>query len=110
MTTQSLLSKFKELRIGSSVWLPGTLQALDSGIGLPPDGGQALTAEEGFNLLLLSLMLLEDQISELTCQLQDLQAQLAIQGQSPAPAPTPFSRLQDDLDCFKAECRLYMSM
>src|SRR6266705_6307715 len=89
MTTQSPLSEFEELRTGSSAQLPGTLQASDSGIGLPPDGGWALTAEEGFNLLLLPPMSLEDQISELTCQLQDLQAQLAIQGQSPAPAPTP---------------------
>ncbi len=126
MTTQSLLSEFEELRVGSSAWLPSTPQASDSGIGLPPDGGRALTAEEGFNLLLLPPMSLEDQISELTHQLQDLQAQLAIQGQSPAPAPTPaptptcklpkvatptpFSRSQDDLDRFKAECGLYMSM
>src|SRR6266705_5340271 len=98
MTTQSLLSEFEELGVGSSAWLPSTPQASDSGIGLPPDGGRALTAEEGFNPLLLPPMSLEDQISELTCQLQDLQAQLAIQGQSPAPAPTPFSRSQDDLD------------
>src|SRR6266581_1797404 len=88
MTTQSPLSEFKELRVGSSAQLPSTPQASDSGIGLPPDGGQALTAEEGFNLLLLPLMSLEDQISELTHQLQDLQAQLAIQGQSPPPPPS----------------------
>ena len=43
MTTQSPLSEFEELRVGSSAWLPSTPQASDSGIGLPPDGGRALT-------------------------------------------------------------------
>src|SRR6266581_8535186 len=46
MTTQSPLSEFKELRVGSSAWLPSTLQASDSGIGLPLDGGQALTQSQ----------------------------------------------------------------
>ncbi|KAF8327872.1 uncharacterized protein EI90DRAFT_3126494 [Cantharellus anzutake] len=125
MTTQSPLSEFEELGIGSSTWLPGTPQVSSSEVGPPPDRGWALTAEEGFNLRPHPLMSLEEQILELTRQLQDLQTQLATQRQpapppaaAPAPTrkppkvatPTPFSRSQDDLDRFKAECRLYMSM
>src|SRR5258708_1981624 len=67
----------------------------------------------------------EEHISQLTAQVAALQAQLAHHSQSPpspqpsaAPtpklpkvvAPTPFSSAQDDLDCFKAECSLYLSM
>ncbi|KAF8315741.1 uncharacterized protein EI90DRAFT_3134989 [Cantharellus anzutake] len=43
MTTQSPLSEFEELGVGSSTWLPGTPQVSSSEVGLPPDRGQALT-------------------------------------------------------------------
>src|ERR1700746_631626 len=68
----------------------------------------------------------EDQITQLAAQVTALQAQLACRSRSPphpqprpAPpppkppkvsAPSPFSGAQDDLDCFKAECSLYLSM
>src|SRR6266446_3422458 len=71
----------------------------------------------------------EEHITQLTAQITALQAQLAHCSQSPPPAPaqpsaapppplkppkvstpSPFSRAQDDLDCFKAECSLYLSM
>src|SRR5258707_6570883 len=68
----------------------------------------------------------EEHINQLTAQVVALQAQLAHCSQSPLPqpstAPTPapkppkvatptlFSSAQDDLDCFKAECSLYLSM
>src|SRR5258707_13481402 len=69
----------------------------------------------------------EEHINQLTAQVVPLQAQLAHQSQSPPPpqpstspppapkppkvvTPTPFSGTQDDLDCFKAECSLYLSM
>ena len=59
----------------------------------------------------------EEHINQLTAQVVALQAQLAHHSQSPpppqpstAPTPTPFSGTQDDLDCFKAECSLYLSM
>src|SRR6266436_5261652 len=69
----------------------------------------------------------EEHIAQLTAQVAALQAQLARHSQSPpppqpsaAPAPTPkptkvatpspFSSAQDDQDCFKAECSLYLSM
>src|SRR5260370_24357204 len=69
----------------------------------------------------------EEHINQLTAQVVDLQAQLAHHSQSPPPpqpsaaptpapkppkvvTPTPFSGAQDDLDCFKAECSLYLSM
>src|SRR5258707_5528252 len=69
----------------------------------------------------------EEHINQLTAQVVALQAQLAYCSQSPpppqpstAPTPTPklpkvatptlFSGTQDDLDCFKAECSLYLSM
>src|SRR5258707_14580608 len=69
----------------------------------------------------------EEHINQLTAQVVALQAQLAHCSQSPpppqpstAPTPTPklpkvatptlFSGTQDDLDCFKAECSLYLSM
>src|SRR5258707_15775410 len=67
----------------------------------------------------------EEHISLLTAQVAALQAQLAHHSQSPPPpqpstaptpkppkvvTPTPFSSTQDDLDCFKAECSLYLSM
>jgi hypothetical protein len=122
----SPLSDFEELVTGvdSPVSLPGLL------IGSPPDEGRTLTAEEGLNLSILPApMSLEEQIAELTRQLRDLQSQLATQSlpqtaapapvpphHAPAPkppkvaAPTPFSGSQEDLDRFKAECGLYMSM
>src|SRR5258707_4031457 len=69
----------------------------------------------------------EEHINQLTAQVAALQAQLAHHSQSPPPpqpsaaptpapklpkvaTPTPFSSAQDDLDCFKAECSLYLSM
>src|SRR5260221_315580 len=69
----------------------------------------------------------EEHISQLTAQVVALQAQLTRHSQSPPPpqpstaqppppkppkvsAPSPFSGAQDDLDCFKAECSLYLSM
>src|SRR5258705_3773567 len=69
----------------------------------------------------------EEHIAQLTAQVTALQAQLACHSQSPPPpqpstapvptlkppkvaAPSPFSHTQDDLDCFKAECSLYLSM
>src|SRR6266478_7934404 len=68
----------------------------------------------------------EEHITQLTAQIAALQAQLAHCSQSPPPpqpsapppppkppkvsAPSPFSGAQDDLDCFKAECSLYLSM
>src|SRR6266436_7588991 len=69
----------------------------------------------------------EEHISQLTAQVAALQAQLACHSRSPPPpqpstaqppplkppkvsAPSPFSGVQDDLDCFKAECSLYLSM
>src|SRR5258707_8638986 len=69
----------------------------------------------------------EEHINQLTAQVAALQAQLAHHSQSPPPpqpsaAPTPapkppkvvtptlFSSAQDNLDCFKAECSLYLSM
>ncbi len=71
-------------------------------------------------------MFTEEHINQLTAQVVALQAQLAHCSQSPLPqpstAPTPapkppkvatptlFSSAQDDLDCFKAECSLYLSM
>ena len=68
----------------------------------------------------------EDQIVQLAAQVAALQAQLARRSRSPPPpqpsaappppkppkvsAPSPFSGAQDDLDRFKAECSLYLSM
>src|SRR6266436_2233122 len=71
----------------------------------------------------------EEHITQLMAQITALQAQLACHSQSPPPAPaqpsaapppppkppkvsapSPFSGAQDDLDCFKAECSLYLSM
>src|SRR5260370_7362782 len=69
----------------------------------------------------------EEHINQLTAQVAALQAQLAHCSQSPPPpqpsaaptpapklpkvaTPTPFSSTQDDLDHFKAECSLYLSM
>ncbi len=69
----------------------------------------------------------EEHINQLTAQVVALQAQLAHHSRSPpppqpstAPTPTPkppkvvtptlFSGTQDNLDCFKAECSLYLSM
>src|SRR5258706_3114850 len=71
----------------------------------------------------------EEHIAQLTAQIMALQAQLARRSQSPPPAPaqpstapppppkppkvstpSPFSGAQDDLDRFKAECSLYLSM
>src|SRR5260221_6257980 len=69
----------------------------------------------------------EEHIPQLTAQVAALQAQLAHCSQSPPPpqpsaapvptpkppkvvTPSPFSSAQDDLDHFKAECSLYLSM
>src|SRR5258705_8256412 len=69
----------------------------------------------------------EEHIAQLTAQIATLQAQLACCSQSPPPpqpsaapppppkppkvsTPSPFSGVQDDLDHFKAECSLYLSM
>src|SRR5260370_1916809 len=69
----------------------------------------------------------EEHIAQLTAQVTALQAQLAHHSWSPPPpqpstapvptpkppkvvTPSPFSGTQDDLDCFKAECSLYLSM
>src|SRR5258708_9985698 len=69
----------------------------------------------------------EEHINQLTAQVVALQAQLACHSQSPPPpwpstaptpapkppkvvTPTPFSGTQDNLDRFKAECSLYLSM
>src|SRR5258707_1276384 len=69
----------------------------------------------------------EKHIAQLTAQIATLQAQLACCSWSPPPtqpsaapppppkppkvsAPSPFSGVQDDLDCFKAKCSLYLSM
>ena len=69
----------------------------------------------------------EEHITQLTAQVAALQAQLARRSRSPPPpqpnaapppapkppkvaTPSPFSGAQDDLDCFKAECSLYLSM
>src|SRR5258707_9505582 len=69
----------------------------------------------------------EEHITQLTAQIITLQAQLTRCSQSPPPpqpsaapppppkppkvsTPSPFSGVQDDLDCFKAKCSLYLSM
>src|SRR5258708_3285971 len=68
----------------------------------------------------------EEHITQLTAQVAAPQAQLACHSQSPPPqpsaiptpapkppkatAPTPFSSAQDNLDHFKAECSLFLSM
>src|SRR5258708_6752319 len=68
----------------------------------------------------------EEHIAQLTAQIAALQAQLARCSWSPPPpqpstappppkppkvsTPSPFSGAQDDLDHFKAECSLYLSM
>src|SRR5258707_6871498 len=71
----------------------------------------------------------KEHIAQLTAQIMALQAQLACRSRSPPPAPaqpsaapppptkppkvsapSPFSGAQDDLDHFKAECSLYLSM
>src|SRR5258708_13133598 len=72
-------------------------------------------------------MSMEEHISQLTAQVVALQAQVTCHSRSSPPpqpsatqppplkppkvsAPSPFSGAQDDLDCFKAECSLYLSM
>src|SRR5258708_5090503 len=69
----------------------------------------------------------EEHIAQLTAQVAALQAQLAHHSWSPPPpqpstapvptpkppkvaTPSPFSSAQDNLDCFKVECSLYLSM
>src|SRR5258707_15725110 len=69
----------------------------------------------------------EEYITLLTAQIADLQAQLTHHSWSPPPpqpsaapppppkppkvsAPSPFSGAQDNLNCFKAKCSLYLSM
>src|SRR6266404_104135 len=68
---------------------------------------------------------LEEQVALLTQQIQALQNQLSTWSLSPPvdlpppptttklpkiAAPTPFTGLQDDLDCFKVECSLYICL
>src|SRR5258705_7142045 len=68
---------------------------------------------------------LEEQVALLTQQIQALQNQLSAWSLSPPVdlpplptttklpkiiTPTPFTGLQDDLDCFKAECSLYIRL
>src|SRR5258707_2789046 len=72
-------------------------------------------------------MSMEEHINQLTAQVVALQAQLTHHSRSPPPpqpsttqppppkppkvsTPSPFSGPQDDLDHFKAECSLYLSM
>ncbi len=72
-------------------------------------------------------MSMEEHINQLTVQVAALQAQLAHHSWSPPPpqpsaaptpapkppkvvTPTPFSSAQDNLDHFKVECSLYLSM
>src|SRR5258707_6223490 len=60
----------------------------------------------------------EEHIAQLTAQIAALQAQLTCHSWSPPPplkppkvsTPSPFSGAQDNLDRFKAECSLYLSM
>src|SRR5258705_10851879 len=69
----------------------------------------------------------EEHIAQLTAQIATLQAQLTHCSQSPPPpqpstapppppkppkvsTPSPFSGVQDNLDCFKAKYPLYLSM
>src|SRR5258708_7280427 len=68
----------------------------------------------------------EEHITQLTAQITTLQAQLTHRSRSPPPpqpsapppplkppkvsSPHPFSGVQDNLDHFKAECSLYLSM
>src|SRR5260221_14036749 len=69
----------------------------------------------------------EEHIAQLTAQIAALQSPLTCHSRSPPPpqpsaapppppkppkvsTPSPFSGAQDDLDCFKAECSLYLSM
>src|SRR5258708_243335 len=71
------------------------------------------------------MVMLEEQVALLTQQIQALQNQLSAWSLSPPvdlpplptttklpkiAAPTPFTGLQDDLDCFKAECSLYICL
>src|SRR6266436_8672159 len=61
---------------------------------------------------------LEEQVTLLMQQIQVLQNQLSTWTLSPPATtkllkiatPTPFTGLQDDLDCFKAECSLYICL
>ena len=54
---------------------------------------------------------LEDQVAGLTAQLVMLGVQQATVSKPPKiAAPTPFSGLQGDLDCFKVECWVYLAM
>ena len=68
---------------------------------------------------------LEEQVALLTQQIQALQNQLSTRSPSPPidppplptttklpkiAMPTPFTGLQDDLDCFKVECALYIHL
>src|SRR5258707_649618 len=72
-----------------------------------------------------TMVTLEEQVTLLTQQIQVLQNQLSAWSPSPPvdppplptttklpkiAAPTPFTGLQDDLDCFKAECSLYIHL
>src|SRR6266436_3653423 len=52
----------------------------------------------------------EEHIAQLTAQVVALQAQLAHHSQSPPPPKVATPCTQDDLDHFKVECSLYLSM
>ena len=71
------------------------------------------------------MSMLEEQVTLLMQQIQALQNQLSAQSPSPPidppllptmtklpkiATPTPFTGLQDDLDCFKVECALYICL
>ena len=71
------------------------------------------------------MSMLEEQVMLLTQQIQVLQNQLSTQSPSPPidpllpptmtklpkiTTPTLFTGLQDDLDCFKVECTLYICL
>src|SRR5258708_2850083 len=71
------------------------------------------------------MVTLEEQVALLTQQIQVLQNQLSAQSPSPPvdlpppptttklpkiATPTLFTGLQDDLNCFKAECSLYICL
>src|SRR5258708_38097721 len=92
-----------------------------------PGPWEVSPASSGMLRIVTPSMSMEEHISQLTAQVVALQAQLACCSWSPPPpqpstaqppplkppkvsAPSPFSGVQDDLDCFKAKCSLYLSM
>ena len=85
----SPLSEFEDLGLGLDTPVAGR----EISLGLHRSKDRTLTAEEGLNPVAPPTpMSLEEQITELTRQLRDLQAQLTAQGQpaaTAAPPPTP---------------------